>query len=193
MKPPGLSFLPFFSSRACTRWPSLSLAVCRVTLQTVPCYNVRGNIFPIFIILLFAADSVFLMVCMCVSYTPSPIYEAGALTDCVCVFSSYRRAENVQLQLELKESHNMQLVFITSPLVHWSIITFWLHPNLSMTSAVLSDTLAAPRTHSLAYKRTAMHARWICVTATVRCTTRYHMWMHMHEKNPTYRQRDTDI
>lgn len=33
------------------------------------------------------------------------------------------------------------------PLLHWSIITFWLHPDLSMTSAPLSDSLAAPCTH----------------------------------------------
>lgn len=53
----------------------------------------------------------------------------------------------------------MQLVFITSPLVHWCIITFWLHPNLSMTSAVLSDTLAAPQACSFVRTQTHTYAR----------------------------------
>lgn len=65
----------------------------------------------------------------------------------------------------------MQLVFITSPLVHWSIITFWLHPNFSMTSAVLSDTLAAPCTHSHTNIRTRSQ---ICVTAATHTRMRYH-------------------
>ena len=70
----------------------------------------------------------------------------------------------------------MQLVFITSPLVHWSIITFWLHPNLSMTSALLSDTLAAPRTNTTrAHARTHAHTHTrsqICMPATAHANAR---------------------
>lgn len=55
----------------CTLWPSPSLASCQVTLATPPHLNVRGNILPIFIISLFAADAVlFINICVC----------------CVCIF-----------------------------------------------------------------------------------------------------------
>ena len=154
VKPPGvLSFLPTVFLFSCLHFAERCCPWLCARSPWKPCpARIWEEIFFLFLLSLYLVLTLCFLWCVsvCVSVFPT------ALTGCLCVFSSYRRRENVQLQLELKESHNMQLVFITSPLVHWSIITFWLHLNLSMTSAVLSDTLAGPRTHSLAHTRNAL-------------------------------------